>query len=600
MDFCTPAFQRLLDYEESDKHYPRRGFTKSIGNLADTFEFLCNVEDLGAGVMIVDFNLPKESNVAHLREVFHQSALLRRLSTPAKNLGYNVESIQHLGGNGCYFGILHCTVDLVEQFRLIIYSYDAKSANNFHNVICKIVDKQIAKCPPDDIRELANIMQTPVLMRDIIDTLPAHKKAMNDSNMNRRIIAATIFKELGIPIQTEMIRISDTITAPAISMDRVTHDYKCVFLTEEIEDGKRVGFLYSHAYRMDDFINGAPWCISISAGFRAYEKNIELTRPDNFSLRGAPMGAPFYPPQEQIHLSRSSNIHGYNQLEEIRKKVLWNTDLDVLLVADHRLRQEYNAANHAVETIYHLRDNRVKTWRTIVMYISAPDIQKIPLHCLLNYSTNLAVTVHYENFMELMDMWVSVRKYYDHIQMEDSAIDLPELAAVFRMQTKGGKYVSIDKAVLGKLLKLHESMLLELRQKLPSPTPVAYTPPQNSHTKVKANGMVSYNGIPKRPPTQAKSAPRRSSMQDHIPTDVAPPLDDRPTPAPSSYYNSKKPSKSNGTTKTRTMKDTRLSHSPSAKTKQKTRPRRSQFVSASESESDIHGSGDDALYSLRK
>jgi hypothetical protein len=598
MDFCTPSFQRLLDYEEGDRHHPRRGFVKSIGNLADAYEFLCNVADLGAGVMVVDFNLPKELSIAHFREVFRESAILRRLSTPAKNLGYNVESIQHLGGDGCYFGVLQCTVDLAEQFRLIICSHDVKSANNFHSVICKIVDKQIEKCPPGDIRELANIMHTPVVIRDIIQKLPAHRSAMNDSNMNRRIIAATIFKELGIPIQTETVRISEASTASAISMDRVTHDFKCVFLAEEIEEGKRVGILYSHAFRVDDLICGAPWCINISAGFRTYEKNIELTRPDNFSLRGAPMGAPFIALQEQDQLSHAPNIRDYNQLEEIRKKVLWNTDLDVLLTADHRLRQEYNTAIHATETVYHLRDNRVKTWKTVAMYMAAPDIQKIPLDRLLNFSTGPAVTVHYENFMEIMDMWVSIRKYYHHLQKEDTAIDLPDLASIFRTQTKGGKYVSIDKGILGKLLKLHESMLLDLQPKAHPPGPSNRVTPQNYHIRANGIGMTRHDGGTKRPPAQTKATTRRDSVQDQIPGDVAPPLDDRPVP--SSYYNSKKPTKSNGTTKTRTMKDPRLGPPPSTKPKQKTRPKRSQYISASGSESDIHGSGDDALYSLRK
>jgi hypothetical protein len=549
MDLCTPDFHSMFNYFEGDKYDPRSGYTKLIVNLADAFEFLCNVEDMGAGVMLVDFNLPRDRGHDHIGTVFRESKELQRLSTPAKNLGYKVESLGHLGGDGCYFGVIQCGADLENQYRLIIFSYDQRSATRFHVEVCDLIEGAIVK-QESETEDLASRMRRPVQSNQIATKMRAYLNAIYFSNLNRRIIAATILRELHIPIETETIRISDTYSVVAITADGVSEEYLTTFLEESTME-KRAR-LYSSAYRIDDLINGAPWCLGESIGFRTYERTISIPRPTHLQIHGAPMGPPFdYGCDANGGIYRDSNSKEEEKLAEVRRKVLWNTNIDVLLVADYRKRMDTHAALNILDSTYYLRDNRFRTWRTIIMYLAHPEIQKIPLPLLLKFSTGSTVTVHYEKFREIMDMWMIVRQYYDSIQAEDADIKLPPLKNLFQSQSADKKYASIDKTTFESLLNIHRLVQSQTQTQTQIPNPVP--PPIHVGNGI-ANGPASHLRFQSQSQSQSQN----------------PPPDDR--------------HKANGIA--------------NGGKRRKPARRRTSMASTSESEMDVHGSGDEALYNF--
>lgn len=537
MELCSGGFEPMLDYVQNPVVH--KGFVKDIANLADGYQYMSNIEDLGAGILVIDFKIPSDYRPDDIRKAFESSEELKRASTPAKRLGYNVPSIRHLGGDGCYFTVVQARPQLEDLYRLLVFSYDEASSTYFHQRICQRIDASIQKMRiMESDEQRARFLRSPIASKQI-PQMDGYKWAMWYGAINRRVVAYTVLKELGITVPSETMKIKKGLVVEVVSTDVVTRDYPVVFVDDNPEMPHCV--LYSHAYALRDLVYGAPWNMGESIGFRCYQKSEKTVFKPDFHIRGAPLGLPYAPP-EPLDTSRPA----YPKTIEVRKTVVWNTNVDVMLVADPRGRQDVIAASEALTDQYNLAGFWPVTWRTLAIYLAAPEIQNIPLNYLAHYTLADAVTVHYERFAEIVELWTSIRKHYDDTKTETQDIALPRINTVFRTPTDDSKYVLVDKRVLNSLLQLHKSLF--------------------------------QHGV-RLPPRRAAPVARSDV------SDVGPPPDD-PGRRPA-----KRPPKGKAKAKPQRAMETRQNGTAHPRSR---RPP----ISASETE-EIAGSGDDALYTFQ-
>lgn len=547
MDPISRGIERMSDYAPGTDYIPQTGYTKRIITLGDVYEYLSNVFDMGAGVMTIDVTLPEGLTKENIMRIFKKGPVCREVASSPSDISYNALSIGHLGGDECFFAMVHCGADAKDKYRLIVSSYDEHSARVFREDICASVQRALSS----NINR-KEVLCKPVDMRTILNSMVSYKNAIANGLLNRRAVAAAILRELGIRVATERAVLAGGASMDVVTNDAYTWDHQCTFLSDE-HGGVR---LYCRAYHSDELLIGAPWCASKEVGFYSYERTPRVNVGDVPVPHGMPMGA-----TAPDYALRARTCQP-DIAEQIRAKITWNTDLDVLLVVDPGDEVEYTSARNALEDTYNVRTMRNYLWRTVAMYMAPPTIYKIPLDAIVHYTQQSTVTLHYEQFRLITDMWVTVRDYYHHKRILPPQAALPPMAKFFveRAQTEDGKYVSVEKVHLVALIKQHR---MAAAQSAERERPLRPPPAQSSRTGMQEVARENAH-------VKAPTAPR------HQPSPVNDRIDHRDVMH----------STSNPPERTRR---------PPRHTRTKSRRPAERTAYATESESDVHCSGDETL-----
>lgn len=493
--------RRLADFSPGSDYVPSTGYVKAIRTMGDVFDYLSNVRDMGAGMLVVDINLPEKYTREYISNVFRENKHYRRMSARAGELGHGIDSMTHLGGDGCYFAMLHGGGDLEDKYKLVVLSYDEQSSERFRDVINLAVNTRIAE------RRDGSWVNLNVDLRKIIydKRHKVYENAIQRGVDNRRILCASILRGLNIDVPVDKVRLDNGSSEPAVITQYLSgRDYPCTFLEEGTEeDGvTKVVRLYSRAFSSLDLLLGAPWCLGYALGFHCYERTNKVTLEDVSMPLGMPMGS--FPPMGEIvphdRIRDSMRSHITQDLtENIQSKITWSTNLDVMMVATPGSEAEIVRSVNDLEDSYGIRTVRCKVWRTIAMCMSCPTIYNIPLDVLLKYTIGPSVTIHYERFIEITTMWTAIRDHYETRRKIPTIEELPPMSKFFADHgghTQDGKYVSVAKIHLDKLLTQFK-MIQSVAPPPPSSQPQLRSPPPDYRERQApgpSNGSAS-NGV---------------------------------------------------------------------------------------------------------
>lgn len=452
----------MLDFRENSEGIAK-GYVKTIENLADAQEFVSNVHDMGMGIMLINLVLSEDYDVRQIRKRIATNKRIHRICTPASLLGFGLPSIDHLGGDGCYVGIIESGAGLKNEYRLIIASYDAFAASKFNECICRIIDKQATRFKKRG-KNPEELLTAKIHSGGIAENHD-YQRAIRYGRINRRAIAAHVLGELDIRVSTEKMKLGNDKTITVISNDSVTLDYPTVFI-EKMDDGRSL--LHCHAYRLGDIYSGAPWCIHEPTGFNCYssdEKDVPMGIQNKWIA--APLGNKKTLPQHVDKKLRDDEISRI-----IRKKALWNIDIDIMLICDPKDCFHPERATNTLETQFHLRDFRRTTWRTEIIFFATPRIQEISIEKLLFYTITDAVTLHYMRYMQVVQMWCMIRNKYEQKQKSPSSGNLPCITEIFHEESSNKKYISVSKKILKSLLKEFEVCFGDAEQVVHPPSAI--------------------------------------------------------------------------------------------------------------------------------
>lgn len=447
-------FQRMLNYMELPEKPPIH-YVKMIKCVRDVAEYLREVQDMGCGISVFNLEIPKDSSIDAIIEKFRTSKVIRRTATPVTRFSKedpdfkSLCSIEHIGEKNCHFGIYHCGGDEHDKYRLLVCSYDITSSMNFNNRITRQLERSFRKAQSEQQLLKTECLKVPV---EHLMKTTEYRQAIFRGYLNRRIIAAIIFKELGIAFGAEDV-VDELLTKKKLVSVRVSdviENYETVCLRQK----DMYAQFYCHCYKTSELQNGAPWFRYPHKGYYSfYQSRLNIadlkdmmakkqnggpsangggeTHLNVFVPDGAPLGIPrnFVPTSESINT---------NIVRDIDKRVHWNSEMSIMMFADPKLFMPSENSFKELEEAYNLGIRRFHLWKTLAMFVSPPDQNNLSLRVQVKFSTQKQLKVSYKMFREINHMYISIVNYWDICPIKNlawSISSLPRFSVLYGEQS---------------------------------------------------------------------------------------------------------------------------------------------------------------------
>lgn len=493
MDFC-----KMLDYKEIPGSPPVH-YIKTIKYVRDVGLFLSEVYDMGCGISVFHVEIPDGETIETIIEKFQNSEKIRNIATPVTRFPKShpefksIRSIEHLGEKNCYMGFFHCGAGEVDKYRFLVCSYDMQSSLLFHRRITKQIEKTFekVKTQKDFMKTESYKVPAPALTEG-----SQYMQSIYRGYLNRRVVAARVFDILGILYDKEEYKdehFQGKITN-AVQAHEVLENYDIVFLRKK----ESYAQFFNRCIKTQDLYNGAPWFLAPHRGYYSFYqsgtntndfKEMLVKKEPQYTENGTPPlnvfvpeGAPLGIPRGFVDSSESLNIQ---QEKQIINKIIWNSDMSIMMYADPKLFHSLEQSFKDLEVTYNLGIRRYHLWKTLAMYVSPPDPNVIKLRIMVKFSTKATIRVLHLNYREVDHMYHTILNYIHVVTEKESKeiftfpdrLDksknikwnismLPKMSELYKNQSDDLMETFMDVEMLHRLIHAFDVIEIAMQQKL--------------------------------------------------------------------------------------------------------------------------------------